>query len=76
MAAGGDISRSKAQQILCPALLMVGQDDFICPPSLVSELAQHIDRAEVIVAEGAGHNVHDDRPEWFVTTVMDWLARH
>ena len=75
IAAGGDISRSSAHQIACPVLLMAGQDDGMCPPSLVRELAALIPGAEVVVAEGAGHIIHDDRPEWFVRTVEDWLAR-
>ena len=76
VAAGGDISRSKAHQITCPVLLMAGQDDGMCPPSQVRELAALISGAEVVVAEGAGHIIHEDRPEWFLQTVMGWLARN
>ena len=76
MAAGGEIMRGTAHRITCPVLLMAGQDDAMCPPSQVQELAALIDGAAVIVAEGAGHIIHEDRPEWFVETVLDWLAQH
>lgn len=76
IAAGGDISRSTAHQIACPVLLIAGQNDGLCPPSLVRELAALIPGAEFVLAEGAGHVIHEDRPEWFVQTAMDWLARH
>jgi pimeloyl-ACP methyl ester carboxylesterase len=39
-------------------------------------LASRIGDAEIIEVEGAGHGVHEDRPEWFIQTVVDWLAKH
>src|SRR5262245_51019309 len=42
--AGGDISRSKAARITCPALLITGTHDPFCPPSLVQEMAVAIPR--------------------------------
>jgi len=76
IANGGDISLSKAGGITCPVLLIVGEHDFVCPPPLVAQLATHIPAAEVIEVEGAGHAVHDDRPEWLAQTLLDWLAGH
>jgi valacyclovir hydrolase len=75
IAAGGDISRSRAHAIKCPVMLIVGERDVYNPRTLVDELAGQIERAEVVEAEGAGHGVHAERPEWFVTTVVEWLAK-
>lgn len=74
--AGGDISRSRAHAIFCPVLLIVGEHDMFAPKTLVDELAAQIANVETIEALGAGHDVHHARPEWFIQTVVDWLARH
>jgi pimeloyl-ACP methyl ester carboxylesterase len=74
--AGGDVSLSKAGNITCPVLLISGEHDIFAPPSLASELAARIRAVEVLVAEGAEHNVYMDRPEWLMQTILDWLGKH
>lgn len=76
IAAGGDVSLSKAGKITAPVLLVAGEHDFFAPPALASELAARIRKAEVLVAEGAEHNVYANRPEWLTQTILDWLAKH
>src|SRR5437773_392751 len=49
---GGDISRKSAGEIACPALLITGEQDFIAPPTAVSELAGAMQKAEVLEAKG------------------------
>jgi len=72
---GGDISRSRAGEISCPALLITGSDDaFFAPPALVSDMAGAIADGEFVEAKGAGHAVHREQPEWLTRTVVDWLA--
>jgi valacyclovir hydrolase len=74
--AGGDISRDRAGEIACPALLITGEHDaMFAPPSVVSELAGAMPRGEFIEAKGAGHAVHHDSPEWLTRTIVDWLAK-
>jgi len=74
--AGGDISRSRAAEIACPALLITGDQDFFAPPPLVSDMASAIPSGEFVVAEDAGHDIHNAQPEWLAKTVVDWLAKH
>jgi valacyclovir hydrolase len=74
--AGGDISLSKAGNITCPVLLIAGEHDVFFPPALLSQLAARIRTAQVLKAEGAGHDVHNARPEWLAQTILDWLKRH
>lgn len=74
VAAGGDLSLNKADQIVCAVLLIVGEQDFFVSKVLVDELANRIKKAETIEVEGAGHGVHEERPEWFVKTVTEWLS--
>lgn len=70
---GGDISFSKLDTVSCPVLLITGQHDFLSPPDLVAQAANRIPNGHLIVAENAGHDVHNARPEWFVQTVVHWL---
>ena len=58
IAAGGDISRSRAAEITCPVLMITGSDDEFCPPGLVAEMAGAIRCGEFLEVAGAGHPVH------------------
>jgi pimeloyl-ACP methyl ester carboxylesterase len=73
--AGGDISRSHAQGIACPVLLLTGEHDPFCPPGLVSALASEIPRGEFVRVDEVGHDVHTARPEWLAETVTSWLQQ-
>lgn len=76
IAAGGDISRDRAGEIACPALLITGeQDSVFAPPAVVSEMAEAMQNAEFMEAKGAGHSVHHDRPDWLAKTIVDWLTK-
>jgi valacyclovir hydrolase len=73
---GGDLSISKVSNITCPMLLIAGEHDIFAPPALASELAAGIHTADVLVAEGAEHNVYADRPEWMTQKILDWVGKH
>lgn len=76
MEAGGDISRSRAASISCPALLIAGGHDFIAPPALVSDMARAIPNGEFLEVKGAGHAVHHEQPAWLTETIVGWLSKH
>jgi len=69
----GDLSLSQAGHITCPVLLITGEHDFFAPAENVAQLAARLPNAQAITVEGAGHDVHNARPEWFVQTVVNWL---
>jgi valacyclovir hydrolase len=73
--AGGDISRSRAANIACPALLITGEHDMFAPPPLVSEMAAAVARGEFIEAKGASHPIHHEQPAWLTETIVDWLSK-
>jgi pimeloyl-ACP methyl ester carboxylesterase len=75
-AAGGDISRSCAHLITCPALIIAGTHDPHCPPDLTAELADLIPRGQFLEALGAGHDVHLSRAAWLARVLTGWLADH
>lgn len=76
VAAGGDISLSKVGNITCPVLLIVGEHDFLATPALVSQLAAHVPGAQLLEVEGAGHDVHNARPDWMAQTMLGWLKKN
>jgi pimeloyl-ACP methyl ester carboxylesterase len=73
---GGDISRSKADKIRCPVLLIAGEHDMFASPALACELASHIRTAEMLVIEGAEHFAYMDRLECLTHTILDWFVKH
>ena len=36
----------------------------------------HLTVSEVVTLADGGHSLHEDRPEWFMQTVRDWLKKH
>jgi valacyclovir hydrolase len=76
MEAGGDLSRSRAASIACPALLITGEHDFLATPALVAAMADAIPNGEFLEAKGAGHPVHHEQPAWLAETVVGWLSNH
>lgn len=73
--AGGDIGRSQAANISCPALLLTGEHDPLCPPPFVSDLADDIRLGEFVLVEGVGHDFHHERADWLAETVLGWLQK-
>jgi valacyclovir hydrolase len=74
--AGGDVSRSRAARISCPALLIAGTHDPFCPPNLVREMAEAIPRGTYLEAPEGGHDIHLSHSAWLVSTAVDWLSDH
>jgi valacyclovir hydrolase len=74
--AGGSVGRAHAGEIVCPVLLVVGEEDFFAPPALVSQLASAISTAKIIQLSGAGHDVHRSHAEWLSETILSWLTTH
>jgi valacyclovir hydrolase len=71
----GQLSRSKADKITCPVLLIAGDHDFIAPPALVRELAARMHTAEMLLVENVEHFMYSDCHEWLTHTILDWLAK-
>ncbi len=73
---GGELSRSKADMITCPVLLIAGEHDIFAPPALVCELAAHMRTAEMLVAEDAKYFAYLGRFEWLTHTILEWVGKH
>src|SRR5689334_11541318 len=72
--AGGDVSRSRADRITCPALLITGAHDPFCPPDLVREMAEAIPRGTYAEVPEGGHDLHLSHGGWLASTVEGWLG--
>ena len=75
IAAGGDISRSRAPSITCPALLITGSGDPLCPPGLVRDMADAIPRGTYLEADG-GHDLYQSHRRWLISAITGWLSDH
>jgi len=75
IAAGGDISRSRAPSITCPALLITGSSDPFCPPELVRDMADAIPRGTYLEADG-GHDLYQSQRRWLTSAITGWLSDH
>jgi len=63
-------------EISAPTLILVGRDDFICPPSQAKIMHEGIPNSELVVFENSGHFTHVEEPEAFFDAVLGWLRRH
>ncbi|MCP2329718.1 valacyclovir hydrolase [Hamadaea flava] len=72
---GGDVSRSRAAQITCPALLIAGTGDPFCPPDLVRQMADALPRGRFVEIDG-GHDLHLSHGRWLAATIAGWLGDH
>jgi proline iminopeptidase len=62
-------------EISAPTLIVVGKDDFICPPSQAKIMHEGIPNSELVVFEESGHFAHVEEPEAFFEAVRGWLHR-
>jgi proline iminopeptidase len=62
-------------EISAPTLIVVGKDDFICPPSQAKIMHEGIPNSELVVFERSGHFTHLEEPEAFFDAVRGWLGR-
>ena len=62
-------------EISAPTLILVGRDDFVCPPSQAKIMHEHIPNSELVVFEQSGHFTHVEEPEAFFEAVRAWVQR-
>jgi proline iminopeptidase len=62
-------------EISAPTLILVGRDDFVCPPSQAKIMHEGIPNSELAVFENSGHFTHVEEPEAFFDEVRGWLRR-
>lgn len=66
---------SRLHQIRAPVLILVGRDDFVCPPSQAELLHRHLPDSKLVVLEHSGHFPYAEEPDAFFDAVRTWLGR-
>jgi pimeloyl-ACP methyl ester carboxylesterase len=59
-----------------PVLLVVGEDDKLCPPAAMGYVAGRIPGSTLEVVAGAGHSPYFECPEGWLAVVAPFLRRH
>lgn len=62
-------------KIRTPTLILVGRDDFVCPPSQAEILHEGIPDSELVIFEHSGHFPYVEEADNFTLTVRDWIER-
>ncbi|MFK0120846.1 alpha/beta fold hydrolase [Streptomyces sp. NPDC090994] len=68
--------RADLPAITAPALVLAGQQDFICGPRWARLLAESLPAADLTLLDGTGHLAHVERPARFTTEVLSFLRAH
>jgi pimeloyl-ACP methyl ester carboxylesterase len=68
-------NRDLLPSIDCPALVLCGREDQLCPVELHLEMAASIQRADLTVLSGAGHLTPMEAPERVTAALQQLLRR-
>lgn len=66
---------SQLNKIEAPTLILVGEEDFICPPSQAQRMLDGIPNSELFIFERSGHYPFFEEPEVFFKVVREWFKR-
>jgi pimeloyl-ACP methyl ester carboxylesterase len=67
--------RSRADEVVAPTLVTVGELDYLLPVAASAELQQAIPGAELYVFAGGPHLVTMETPELFNEITLNWLRK-
>lgn len=66
-------SRPGLKAIVCPTLVLVGDDDRLTPPELSHEMAKAIPGAHLVVVPDSGHLSTMEQPQAVNVALVEWL---
>ncbi len=55
--------RDRLAEVAAPVVAVAGADDPVCPPALLREIAEGVQRGRLVVLEGVGHQAPVERPD-------------
>ncbi len=70
-----DDTTTALAKIVAPTLLVWGQHDVLVPPALGTAAQELLRGSQLVVIDGAGHNVMWDRPADFNRVVLEFLRK-
>ncbi len=62
-------------KIHVPTLILVGRDDFICPPSQAQLMHNIISNSELFIFENCGHYPFLEAPDEFFSVIRKWFKK-
>ncbi len=65
--------RAAVQRVECPALVLHGAYDSLCPVAAAHWLARHLPDARLVLHERAAHAPFLSHPDWFETELRNFL---
>ena len=68
--------RAEYRHVRCPTLVVVGQHDGVCPPSVARDIAGSLGCAEYREIPDAGHLANQEQPDRFNEIVGAFLTNH
>ena len=71
--AGRPGARDVLPQVRCPALVLAGRQDRLCPPEMQADLASLLPSAKLALIEECGHLSTMERPEEVAAEMREWL---
>lgn len=69
-------SRLDLETYTCPVLLIAGNEDLACPPSLHEEMSDLIPNSDLFVLKDCGHLSPMERPNEVNQILNDWFDHH
>ena len=66
---------SQLNKIEQPTLILVGKEDFVCPPSQAQRMHESIPNSELYIFEKCGHYPFFETPDEFYRVIHDWYKR-
>jgi proline iminopeptidase len=67
-------ARPELGRIRCPALVLVGRHDWICPVAQAEEIQRSVAGARLVVFEQSGHSPHVEERDRFADEVVRFLG--
>jgi proline iminopeptidase len=66
-------ARDELAAVKCPALVLSGRFDWVCPPSAGRDIARRIQGAEFVEFSNSGHYLFSEEPQTFQATTSKFL---
>jgi proline iminopeptidase len=63
------------KEIQTPTLILVGEDDAICPPSQANRMRKEITNSEIYVFPKCGHFPFLEKPKDFMAVIQTWIDK-
>ena len=66
---------SQLSKIEVPTLILVGSDDYVCPPSQAKRMHEKIPKSKMYLFEKCGHYPFFETPDEFLQIVRKWFKK-